>query len=106
MTDGAPPQDVVANLSDLRRVEKTGWPAQKPEALLDLIIRASSDPGDVVLDPFCGAGTTCVVADRLGRRWIGIESSERARHVLGLRLFHRPDNIPPDWQGRPGPQGG
>ncbi|MCY4653918.1 MAG: site-specific DNA-methyltransferase, partial [Dehalococcoidia bacterium] len=96
MTEGAPPQDVIANLGDLRRMERTGWPLQKPEALLDLIIRASSNPGDVVLDPFCGAGTACVVAGRLGRRWIGIDSSERAGEILERRLSHR--------QGRTGHQ--
>ena len=51
--------------------ERVGYPTQKPLALLDRIIRASSNPGDVVLDPFCGCATTLVVADRLQRQWIG-----------------------------------
>ncbi|MFT4256482.1 MAG: DNA methyltransferase [Pseudoxanthomonas sp.] len=51
-------------------------PAQKPEALLDRIVRASSNPGDVVLDPFCGSGTTGVAALRLGRKFIGIDMDE------------------------------
>ena len=50
-------------------------PAQKPERLLEILISASSSPGDLVLDPFIGAGTAAVVAERLGRDWIGIESN-------------------------------
>lgn len=53
--------------------ERTGYPTQKPEALLERVILASSNPGDVVLDPFCGCGTAIAVASRLGRRWIGID---------------------------------
>jgi site-specific DNA-methyltransferase (adenine-specific) len=55
--------------------QRLGYPTQKPEALLERIIRASSSEGGLVLDPFCGSGTTPVVAQRLGRRWIGIESN-------------------------------
>ena len=58
--------------------ERTGWPTQKPLALLERIIRASSDPGDVVADFFCGSGTTLAAAARLGRRWIGCDSARRA----------------------------
>lgn len=53
--------------------EKRGYPTQKPLALYERIIKASSNPGDVVLDPFCGCATTCVAAERLQRRWIGID---------------------------------
>ena len=53
--------------------ERLGYPTQKPEALLERIIRASSNEGDVVLDAYCGCGTTVAVAQRLGRRWIGID---------------------------------
>lgn len=64
--------------------EKLGWPTQKPEALLDRIIAASSHPLDLVLDPFCGSGTTLAVAERLSRRWLGMDISpeavELARH--------------------------
>jgi DNA modification methylase len=56
-----------------RARERLGYPTQKPEALLERIIAASSNQGDVVLDPFCGCGTTLAVAQRLGRQWIGIE---------------------------------
>lgn len=58
--------------------ERTGYPTQKPLALLERIISASSNPGDTVLDPFCGCATACVAAEKLGRRWIGIDVSELA----------------------------
>ncbi len=62
--------------------ERTGYPTQKPEALLERVIRASSREGDVVLDPFCGSGTTIAVADRLGRSWIGIDIAPVALDVV------------------------
>ena len=55
------------------RKDATGYPTQKPLKLLERIIKASSNEGDVVLDPFCGSGTTLVAAQSLGRRWIGID---------------------------------
>ena len=55
--------------------EKCGHPTQKPEKLIERIVLSSSDAGDLVLDPFLGSGTTAVVAERLGRRWLGIEQS-------------------------------
>ena len=58
--------------------ERLGYPAQKPVALLERIFAASSNPGDVVLDPFCGCGTALDVAQRLGRRWIGIDVTRLA----------------------------
>jgi DNA modification methylase len=67
-------------------LEKTGYPTQKPEALLERILRACSRPGDLVLDPFCGSGTTLVVAQRLGRRWIGIDASYLAVGIARQRL--------------------
>ncbi len=66
--------------------ERTGYPTQKPVALLERVIRASSKEGDVVLDPFCGSGTTCVVAQQLGRRWIGIDIEAKAADILAKRL--------------------
>ena len=54
--------------------ERLGYPTQKPEMLLDRIIGASSSEGDVVLDPFCGCGTTVASAQKLGRNWIGMMS--------------------------------
>jgi DNA modification methylase len=55
--------------------EKVGHPSQKPESLIERIVRSSSAPGDLVVDPFLGSGTTAVVAERLGRQWVGIEES-------------------------------
>ncbi len=66
--------------------ERTGYPTQKPLALLHRIIKASSNPGDIVLDPFCGCATTCVAAEQLGRRWIGIDIAEQAVRILMERL--------------------
>jgi DNA modification methylase len=66
--------------------ERSGYPTQKPEALLERIIRASSNPGDTVADFFCGSGTTLVTAARNGRRFIGSDVSFRAVHTSRLRL--------------------
>lgn len=66
--------------------ERTGYPTQKPLALLELLIRACSPPNGIVLDPFCGSGTTCVAARKLGRRSIGIDISADAVHVAQQRL--------------------
>ena len=66
--------------------ERLGYPTQKPEALLERIIDASSSPGDVVLDPFCGCGTAIAVAERLERRWIGIDITFLATHLIKSRL--------------------
>jgi site-specific DNA-methyltransferase (adenine-specific) len=66
--------------------ERLGYPTQKPEALLELIIASSSRPGDLVLDPCCGSGTTLAVARRLGRRWAGIDSAPAAIAICRRRL--------------------
>lgn len=66
--------------------ERIGYPTQKPEKLLERIIKASSNEGDVVLDPFVGGGTTVVVADKLKRNWIGIDQSVQAIKVSEFRL--------------------
>ena len=66
--------------------ERTGYPTQKPIALLKRIIEASSNEGDIVLDPFCGCATTCVAAQQLGRKWIGIDIAEQAADILIERL--------------------
>ena len=66
--------------------ERTGFPTQKPVALLERIIRASSNPGDVVLDPFCGCATACVAAEKLGREWLGIDLSAKAVELVNVRL--------------------
>jgi SAM-dependent methyltransferase len=66
--------------------ERLGYPTQKPLALLERIIRASSNPGDVVLDAFCGFGTALVAAQQLGRKWMGIDISPTSCNVMGQRL--------------------
>ena len=65
---------------------RTGYPTQKPLALLERIIKASSNEGDMVLDPFCGSGTTLVAAERLGRQWIGIDVEEKSAELVVDRL--------------------
>ena len=66
--------------------ESLGYPTQKPEALLEKIIKASSNKGDLVLDAFCGGGTTLVVAQKLGRSWIGVDISPSAISLIKKRL--------------------
>lgn len=66
--------------------ERQGWPTQKPLALYHRIIEASSNKGDLVLDPFAGCATTCVAAEQLGRHWIGIDLSPKARGITLDRL--------------------
>ena len=66
--------------------ERIGYPTQKPLKLLDRIIQASSNPGDVVLDPFCGCATALVAADRLDRQWAGIDLSPLAARLVLKRL--------------------
>ena len=66
--------------------ERTGYPTQKPLALLERIIKASSDPGSIVLDPFCGCATTCVMADALNRSWVGIDVSPKAAELVRQRI--------------------
>ncbi len=79
--------------------EKTDYPTQKPLALLERIIKASSNPGDLVLDPFCGCATTCIAAEKLKRKWIGIDVSEKAHELVIDRLKKE---VPLDlFQGKP-----
>ena len=66
--------------------ERLGYPTQKPLALLERIIAASSNPGDLVLDPFCGCGTAVHAAEKLGRRWIGIDITHLAIHLIERRM--------------------
>ena len=67
--------------------ERCGYPTQKPEALLERIIKASSNEGDLVLDPFCGSGTTCVAAKKLNRNYIGIDISNEAIDICKKRMI-------------------
>lgn len=80
--------DVWADIDRLNQTakERLGYPTQKPVALLERIINASSNPGDVVLDPFCGCGTTVHAAEKLGRNWIGIDVTHLAIGLIEKRL--------------------
>ena len=75
----------IPNLT-ARNKERIGYPTQKPIALLERIIGASSNPNDTVLDPFCGCATTCIAAERLQRHWIGIDLSPESFKLAKLRL--------------------
>ena len=85
---GVPVQDVWTDISPINSQarERLGYPTQKPEALLQRIIGASSNEGDVVLDPFCGCGTATSAAERLNRRWIGIDITHLAIALIRHRL--------------------
>ncbi len=71
--------------------ERTGYPTQKPEALLERLIRAFTSPGEWVADVFCGSGTTPAVASRLGRRWLACDASRLAVHTTHRRLLLQPE---------------
>ena len=94
---GLPVQDVWTDIEAMRswHREKLGYPTQKPVALLERIIAGSSNPGDLVLDPFCGCGTALVAAQKLGRRWIGIDITYLAVGVMRRRLQDSFPDLPP-----------
>ena len=85
---GLPAQDLWNDIEALRswHKEKLGYPTQKPEALLERVILASSNEGDIVLDPFCGCGTTIAAAQKLNRRWIGIDITHLAVSLMKTRI--------------------
>ena len=89
--EGSLVRDVWEDIPEIRQseryVESIGYVTQKPEALLKRIILASSNPGDLVADFFCGSGTTLAVAEKLGRRWIGCDLSRYAIHLTRKRLL-------------------
>jgi site-specific DNA-methyltransferase (adenine-specific) len=87
--EGRPLDDVWEDIFPLnsQAKERLGYPTQKPVALLERIIQASSNPGDMVLDPFCGCGTTIDAAEKLGRDWIGIDITQLAITLIKKRLF-------------------
>ena len=87
----------IPTINNMAR-ERVGYPTQKPIALLDRIVKASSNDDDMVLDPFCGCATACVAADALNRQWVGIDVSEKAAQLvrqriddLMRRIVHRTD---------------
>ena len=81
--------------------ERLGYPTQKPLALLERILQASSNPGDVVLDPFCGCGTAVAAAESLGRKWIGIDVTHLAIALMRYRLDSMFPGIKYDVIGEP-----
>ena len=87
---GVPIQDIVTDISIASKKERIGYPTQKPLALLERIIKASSKEGDIVLDPFCGCATALVAAEKLGRQWIGVDLSPKAVDLVISRLKQDP----------------
>ncbi|MDR1023249.1 MAG: hypothetical protein LBL94_08280 [Prevotellaceae bacterium] len=87
------PEDYWTDIPRLQgnSVERIGYPTQKPFALLERIIKMASNEGDLILDPFMGGGTTLAVADKLDRKWIGIDQSVQAVKVTELRLNQQTD---------------
>jgi site-specific DNA-methyltransferase (adenine-specific) len=83
------PADVWSDISHLHQTdpERNGYATQKPEALLERIILASSEENDLILDCFCGSGVTPAVAERLGRRWIASDQSELALKLCRERML-------------------
>jgi len=85
---GTPVSDIWEDIPPInsQAAERLGYPTQKPVALLERIIKSSSNDGDVVLDPFCGCGTTVDAAQKLGRQWIGIDITSLATTLIKVRL--------------------
>jgi DNA modification methylase len=83
---GTPVQDLWSDISPAMGTEDLGYPTQKPNALLERIVRLSSNEGDLVLDPFCGCGTAIAAAEGLKRRWIGIDITYLAINLVQRRL--------------------
>ena len=79
------PEDWVRHIPYLRGKERVGYPTQKPLTLLERIIKASTNEGDIVLDPFCGCATACVAAEKLNRQWVGIDLSPKAAELVAMR---------------------
>lgn len=96
--EGTPRTNLWTDIVESKGKERTGYPTQKPRALLERIIEASSNKNDIVLDPFCGCATTCVAAEKAGRLWIGIDVSQKAYDLVKARLdkeVARPDFLEP-----------
>ncbi len=100
---GVPLQDVWTDIRpiDAQAAERLGYPTQKPLALLERIIAASSNEGDVVLDPFCGCGTAVHAAQKLGRRWIGIDITHLAIELIRRRMQDAFPGLAVDVVGEP-----
>ena len=102
MGEGVRCKDVWTDIRATQSSEHTGYPTQKPLALLERVIKASSNEGDMVLDPFCGCATTCIASEKLGRDWIGVDISAKAKELIdqrmendlglfGIKIIHRRD---------------
>ena len=100
---GLPLSDIWTDIPPLnsQAQERLGYPTQKPLALLERIINASSNPGDVVLDPFCGCGTAVHAAEKLGRRWIGIDITHLSIALIEKRMKDAFPGIAFEVEGRP-----
>ena len=85
---GIPMGDVITDVAPInsQAKERMGYPTQKPLTLIERIIKASSNEGEVVLDPFCGCATTCIASEKLNRQWIGIDISKMALNLIKRRL--------------------
>lgn len=95
---GAKPKDVIEIPTTCNGMgEKTKHPTQKPEELLRKLVLAASNPGDLVLDPFAGSGTTLVVAEQLGRQWIGCEINPEYNQWAMNRIDHVPSKTIEEW---------
>jgi site-specific DNA-methyltransferase (adenine-specific) len=101
--EGVPIPDTWVDINPLnsQASERLGYPTQKPMALLERVIEASSSPGDVVLDPFCGCGTAIVAAHKLGRRWIGIDITHLSIALMRYRLTDAFPDAEFDVRGEP-----
>lgn len=100
---GVPLQDIFADLRPMHNLseERLGYPTQKPLALLERIIAASSNEGDVVLDPFCGCGTAVHAAQKMGRQWIGIDVTHLAISLIEKRMKDAFPGVAFTVEGRP-----
>lgn len=95
---GVPLQDIWMDVPPVQAQahERLGYDTQKPEALLERVIRLATEPGDLVADFFCGSGTTAAVAEKLGRRWLACDLGRFAIHTTRKRLLNIPDCGPFD----------
>lgn len=95
--------DIPSFATAMSAKERSGYPTQKPQALLERIIQASSNEGDWVFDPFCGCATTLVAAEKLNRRWLGIDVSEQSAQEIKKRMIKlaidRGENELAIWKG-------
>jgi adenine specific DNA methylase Mod len=102
---GVAVQDLWDDIQMLRGIsgnsERLGYPTQKPQSLLDRIIETSSNPGDIILDPFCGCGTAIASAQSLGRQWVGIDITHLAIALIKYRLEDSFPGIQFEIQGEP-----